>query len=164
MTAPDAQDAQKRKLLGFLGSIPLFSDLSDHYKGEILSISRKITLDEGGILCKEGEQSVIMFILISGRLSVKITNSATISTIVPYATIGELGVFTGEPRSASVHAVERSVLLAIKAADIHRLIDSYPKIGVLIMRKVIETLRNRIQEQNVRIREFQEYIMGMESK
>jgi len=145
-----------------LKRIPVFSDLSESNKKMILSISQKKILEAGEVLCNEGDDSTAMFILLVGKLSVKILNSATVATINPIGTIGEMGVFTGDTRSATVEAMEKSALLAIRSEDINTLIEKEPQIGLSIMRKVIKILAQRIQDHNIRIREFQNYILSQE--
>jgi len=155
---------QIRKLLVILSKIPIFEDLSIRYKRLILSISHRINLSKGGVLCNEGDVSDSMFILLVGKLSVSIKGSGTIATINPIGTIGEMGVFTDEKRSATVIAMTNCALLAIRAFDLKRLLESEPRFGTNIMRKVIKILAARIQEHNVRIREFQNYIISQEDK
>ncbi|MCE5248616.1 cyclic nucleotide-binding domain-containing protein [bacterium] len=155
---------QIRKLLEILSKIPIFEDLSIRYKRLILSISRRINMPQGGVLCKEGGDPDEMYILLIGKLAVSIKGSGTIATINPIGTIGEMGVFTDEKRSATVTAMTNCALLAIRSLDLNRLIETEPRFGTNIMRKVIKILAARIQEHNVRIREFQNYIMSQEEK
>ena len=161
-SSENEKNGQKNRMLMILERIPVFSDLSDSYKNMLLSISQKKTLDAGEVLCREGDESNAIFILLVGKLSVKITNSATVATINPIGTIGEMGVFTGETRSATVEAMEKSALLAIRADDINMLIQKEPLLGLIIMRKVIKILAQRIQDHNIRIREFQNYILSQD--
>ena len=162
MESSENENGQISKMLIVLKRIPVFSDLTENYKKMILSISQKKTLDAGEVLCKEGDDSNAMFILLVGKLSVKIVNSATVATINPIGTIGEMGVFTGETRSATVEAMGKSALLAIRSEDINALIEKEPQIGLSIMRKVIKILAQRIQDHNIRIREFQNYILNQD--
>ncbi|MBN1291016.1 MAG: cyclic nucleotide-binding domain-containing protein [Candidatus Latescibacteria bacterium] len=161
-SADEDKKEQKNKMIKIIERIPVFADLSPVQKNKLLSISMKKTLEEGEILCKEGENSDAIFILLVGKLSVKIVNSATVATINPIGTIGEMGVFTGETRSATVEAMEKSALLAIRSEDINNLIGKEPMIGLSIMRRVIKILAKRIQDHNIRIREFQNYILSQD--
>ena len=90
----------KARLVTFLQKIPLFEDLPPSTLRMVLSISTKVSLDKGAALCKKGDQSDAMFILLSGKLSVMGSGSEPIATIEPVSSIGEMGVFTGELRSA----------------------------------------------------------------
>ena len=153
---------QKIKLVQFIQKIPVFSNLSLYKAKIILSLCSKLVLNKGDILCKQGDESTSMFILLKGKLGVRIKNSAPIATIHPVSSIGEMGVFTGEPRTATVEAMEKSNLLYLKKVDIEKLIEKDTYFGISIMRKVIQILSERICEDNVKIREFQNYIIDQE--
>jgi len=150
---------QKIKLLRLIQRIPIFNDLPMSTAKVILSMSTKHVLNEGDVLCKEGNDSNSVFILLQGKLSVRIQNSANVATINPVCTIGEIGVFTGEKRSATVFAMEKSSLFSLPKKSLDTLIDRDPAFGVRIMRKVIQELSARIAEDNIKIREFQHYIL-----
>ncbi len=153
---------QKIRLLHFIQKIPVFSDLSIYKAKIILSLCTKKILKEGEILCRQGEDSKSMYILLSGKLGVMIKGSAPIATIHPVSSIGEMGVFTGEKRTATVQAMEQSSLLVLNKSDIDKLIDKDSLFGLDIMRKVIHILSERINEDNVKIREFQSYVISQE--
>lgn len=125
----------------------------------ILSMCTKHVLNENDVLCKQGNDSNSVFILLQGKLSVRIQNSANIATINPVSTIGEIGVFTGEKRSATVIAMEKSSLLSLPKKSLDTLIDRDPAFGVRIMRRIIQELSDRIAEDNIKIREFQHFII-----
>ena len=163
MTAGGSKD-QQPQLMGILGKIPIFADLNERYKRLILSVSKRINIKKGSVLCREGDVSDSMYILLFGKLSVSIKGSGTIATINPIGTIGEMGVFTDEKRSASVIAMTDCALMLIRADDINRLIEKETAFGNRIMRKVIRIMADRIQGHNARIREFQNYIMSLEKE
>jgi len=153
---------QKMKLVKYFQRIPVFSTLTIYQAKLILSLCSKIVLEEGNILCKQGENSDSMFILLQGKLAVKIKNSVTIATIYPVSSIGEMGVFTNESRTATVEAMEKSILFCLKKSDLNKLIEKDHQFAIKIMKKVIDVLSERITEDNVKIREFQNYIISQE--
>jgi CRP-like cAMP-binding protein len=152
------------KLRALIGRIPIFSGLPAGGCETILSLCTKIALDRGDILCTRGEPSDSMFLLLFGKLAVRIEDSAVIATIDPVTSIGEMGVFTGEPRSATVEAMERSALLRLASADIDHLTEAHPEIGIPVMRNVIRILAERVSADNMRILEFQYYLLGRDEK
>lgn len=161
-TSEHLKNEQKAKLLALIERIPIFSSLPIEGCGKILSLCSKVTLKEDDTLCRQGDQSDSMYILLFGKLAVRIENSAAIASIDPVTSIGEMGVFTGEPRSATVEAMERSALLRLSAEDMNRFIESSPELGVNIMRKVIRILAERVSADNTRISEFQNYLIERE--
>jgi len=153
---------QKVKLLQFIKKIPIFSNLTEYHAKLILTICSKVVVPEGAVLCKKGDISDSMFILLTGKLIVKIDDGTVVSTIIPVNSIGEMGVFTGEPRTANVVAVEKSNLLTVTKHDIDVLINKDARFGISIMRKVIDILANRISEDNIRLQQFKSYVMKKE--
>ena len=152
----------RARLVTFLQKIPLFSELPTSSLRMILTICSKVTLLKDDVLCKECEDSNAMYILLSGKLIVSVGDSPPIATIEPVSPIGEMGVFTGEPRSATVMAIQKSSLLCLKKSELNVLIRKDPEFGVKIMSNVIKILSERIAADNVRIREFQNYIISQE--
>ncbi|MCD6308983.1 MAG: cyclic nucleotide-binding domain-containing protein [Candidatus Latescibacteria bacterium] len=155
---------QRQRLLTFLHKIPLFSDLPTSTLRKVLSICAKVALADGQILCKKGDPSNAMYILLTGKLAVKIRDDTPVAMIEPVNSIGEMGVFTGEPRSATVQAVKTSALLILKSSEMNALIRRDTEFGVRIMSKVIRILSERISADNFRIQEFQKYIISQEEK
>ena len=156
------QNVQTRNLLEFIRKIPIFSDLSGIHLKKILTVCSKISLKKNGILCKKGNEAQSMFILLQGKLAIKVDDKSVVATIDPISSIGEMGVFTEEPRTATVEAMENSALLCLRKADIDKLINSDFSFGVTLMRKVIKVLSERIKEDNIKMRDFQSYIISQE--
>jgi CRP-like cAMP-binding protein len=154
---------QEHMLLQVIRKIRIFTDISPVHGRSILTRCSKRKLKQGEILCQQGEESVSLFILILGKLSISIKHSATIATIHPIDTIGELGVFTGHPRNATVEAMEPSVVLELKKEILDAMIEKSPAMGVKIMRNVLQCLSERISEDNLKLREFQNYIITQEN-
>ena len=154
---------QKIKLLQFIKKIPIFSNLNEYHAKLILTICTKVVAPAGAVLCKKGDEADSMFILLTGKLVVKIDDKTVVSTITDVSSIGEMGVFTGEPRTANVEAVEKTSLLMLRKIDMDKLINKDNQFGVAIMRKVIDILAERIADDNVRLQQFKAYIMKKEA-
>ena len=95
-------------------------------------------------------------------MSVKVGDTAPVATIEPINSIGEMGVFTGEPRTAYVQAMQKSALLMVSRKDMNNLIRRDTDFGVKIMSKVIRILAERIGSDNKRMQEMQNYIISQE--
>ena len=59
---------------------------------------------------------------------------------------GEMGVLDDEPRSATVHVIEDSVLLVLEKSKLRGLIATYPELSLGIMR----SLTRRLRQENLR--------------
>src|SRR3954452_13064440 len=61
--------------------------------------------------------------------------------------LGELSALGGEPRSATVRALEPLDALALAAADFDALLEQHPRIGLVVLRVVIAHLREADRQQ-----------------
>ena len=92
-----------------LARVPLFRGLDDATIDDILSCMQGRRYAAGELICRQGEPSDSLFLLRSGVAQAFVTSlrSSTVTTIArlrPGDLIGEVGVVTNLPRSASVIA------------------------------------------------------------
>lgn len=133
-------------LLKVIDKIPMFNGLGMENVRIVLQLCEFRSVESGQQLCKVGEQSNEMLILLSGRLEVFNDDHVQLATVEPAAPVGEMGLITGQPRSATVRAATRANLLAIKKAAFDRLMRSNGEIRMRIYRNVIETMVKRLQD------------------
>jgi CRP-like cAMP-binding protein len=65
----------------------------------------------------------------------------------PGDVLGEVAALGGEPRSATVRALEPVDALAVAAADFDALLEEHPRIALVVLRVVIERLREADRQQ-----------------
>lgn len=63
--------------------------------------------------------------------------------------VGEMGVLTEQPRSATVIAYEPTKALRISSADLSRLIEEDRDMGAKIYRNVTHILSDRLRDNNI---------------
>src|SRR5919108_307331 len=87
----------------------LFGSLSEQALATIEPLAQWIQLVRGEALFQQGDASDGLCVVVSGRLQVIRTNSDGVETVIaevkPGESIGEMGFFTREPRTADVVAV-----------------------------------------------------------
>jgi SulP family sulfate permease len=85
----------------------------------------RLSLNEGAKLISQGESPDDVFVLESGRLRVEmLTPEGTQvrqGTVLPGVMVGEIGLYTGVPRTADVVAETPSVILRLSRASIERM-------------------------------------------
>lgn len=149
---PDAlrllADAIRRRLRrNQLASIlpALFGVLDQAMLREIEASVGWVALPRGATLFEEGESGDRAFILVNGRLQASVRDAAgdetVVGEIVRGEIVGEMAVFTGEPRSALVRAVRDTELVSLDRATFERLITAYPQMLLALTRLVIRRLR-----------------------
>jgi NTE family protein len=127
-----------------LSAIPMFRDLDPATLRALQDELQWLTLPGGAPLFREGETSDFFYIVISGRLGVLIEGDADesgfISQIGTGETVGEMGMITGEPRTATVIAIRYTELLGFSKSAYDRLTARHPK----LMRRLLELLARRL--------------------
>lgn len=113
-----------------------------HY---LVSRSTRRTIDRGEILFLEGDRSDSVLVLISGHMNVLRYSSDggqfIMNTVVPGDTIGEVGVLSKSPRSATVQATEQSVVLKLAGSVIIDLLSERPALAIALLERMADMVR-----------------------
>ncbi|HVS16450.1 MAG TPA: cyclic nucleotide-binding domain-containing protein [Thermoanaerobaculia bacterium] len=133
------------ELIAFLDATELFGGLPAGDLRELASCLTQHSLDPGEALIHEGDPADALYLLRSGRLEVSLGGAAAkprrlIAHIDPGEVVGEAGLLSGEPRSASVRAEAASVVLRLGAPEFERLIATHPSVRRLLTRVVAQRL------------------------
>lgn len=107
----------------------------------------------GETLMREGDPADGVYFVISGRLRAHVTNEDEVRTIGEIGrgeTVGEMGVLTGEPRTATVVAVRDTVLAHATRAAFDELLLHHPRLPVHMARIIIERLKRTAMRPPVR--------------
>ena len=95
-----------------------------------------------------------MFILLPGRLSVVGPKGTQLGDILPGTSCGEMGVFTGLPRSATVIATQKSVGFSITKSDLQNALRQNLSMQVKVLQNVITLLSERLKNVNTNIEDY----------
>lgn len=110
-------------------------------------------LHTGDVLMTQGDPGDTAFLSLSGRLRVYVTGDDGVSRMVRELgrgeIIGELSLFTGAPRSATVVAVRKSLVARLDKAHFHALVARNPQVSIALTQKIIERLQTQHQRQPV---------------
>ena len=103
-----------------MNAIPIISGLSNDQFEALLSICEKQTIPTYTSIFREGDRPGEMYVLTEGILKVTL-KGREVNKISPISTVGEMGVFTGEPRSATITSVTKCTVLKIMKKDLFNL-------------------------------------------
>ena len=113
---------------------------------EFASVVRREQYPAGSVIFREGEPGSELYIVWSGRVAIVKEDPGGRPALLAYRgpgeVVGEMGVMSDRPRSASVVAVENCDLLAVHAADFRRLMASHPRIGQVLLEVLSDRLRS----------------------
>lgn len=105
---------------------------------------------KGAMLFSEGDPDPSMFIIVRGSVAILKQDGTSGSTLLarlgPGQTLGEMALLDGWPRSATCVAAEDLVLLVFKRAELDRLLEEKPKLGVKLLLKLARFLSQRLRQ------------------
>lgn len=128
-----------------VADIPLFSGLPP----EVLAgLERTISwrrFRAGDEIIDRQSESREVFFIISGKVRVVLYSVSgreiTLDDIGPGGHFGELAAIDGEPRSASVMAVEASLVASLSDEAFRRVVTETPSLALLVMRRLTAVVR-----------------------
>ena len=147
------------RFIKILEKIPVFNELSVDQLQKILNICSKRICKKDETLCMAGEEGHEMYILIEGELKIAFPDGKEISRIQPVGIVGEMGIFTEEPRSASVITHADCILLTITKNELMRLFQKDCFLAVRILMNVTKDLSQKLRKNNVIIDEMRQICM-----
>ena len=122
--------------------VPLFSRLSKQGLRDVVSIADEIDLPPGKQLMREGERAREFFVLLEG--SAEVTEKGRgINTLGRGDFLGEIGLVTQLPRTATATTTSPVRALVITDRDFVKLLRRSPEIGT----SVLEALGERLADQ-----------------
>jgi NTE family protein len=108
-----------------------------------------VALAGGAPLMTQGEPGDAMYLVISGRLRAYVRSGdddggeeRMVREMGRGQVIGEMSLYTDEPRSASVIAIRDSVLVRLGKAAFQELLATSVRISILLTRQIIHRLQN----------------------
>jgi CRP-like cAMP-binding protein len=134
---------------GIVQKIPLFAGLSLHQIQQVLKATNLEAHPAGHFLFHGGDKSTTLYILLSGKLIVK-DGAAEVGEIKPVDLVGEMGIVTDSPRSASIEVIEEATLLSISKMRFDILMKNDVVMAALIYRNMLDSLSRKLRTTNDR--------------
>ena len=143
--------ASSEDTIALLLRVPVFSTLSAEELAQVAEVVVPRRFEAGEVVFKEGDEGTTCYIVRSGQARAIRGNpdgrSITLAHFAPGDIFGEMAMFDGERRSATVETTEATEAIAILSADMHRLLREHPDISV----KLMSALGQRLRETNERL-------------
>ena len=117
---------------GILNATAFFNVVLDAEQLDALAAATKIVhFGKREIIVRQGDLGASMFALVEGKVSVSVNapgGGQTVATLEPGDVVGEMSLFTGERRSATVTALGRVTALEIDKAALEPILAASPKL------------------------------------
>lgn len=119
---------------------PVLANLPESATKNLLSTGRQYQMPADSVLVHEGEPSDAIFFLISGEVTI-LKGGREIDRQKPGGVLGEMGVLTNQPRTASVKCRTKVEVLRVEAADFLTVVDEHPQVLRGLVRDLVEKMR-----------------------
>jgi CRP/FNR family transcriptional regulator, cyclic AMP receptor protein len=133
--------------LRLVASIPLFASLEPADRGLVAGLLRVKRYAPRQTVVWEGQPGGALFLALSGFFKA-VTSASTdgkemlLSIMGPGEVFGELSVLDGQPRSASIVALQASELASIERESLLELLKTSPRLAVGLIEVLAQRLRN----------------------
>ena len=136
----EGMNQQQYKMMKVLQKVTIFKGCDVSEAEHLLRRCFLQTYEVGQEIYRADEASEEMLILLNGQLAVTSKAGEALGKIVAGTSTGEMGFFTGEPRSANVTASVQSTGLVLRKSVLQALLQEDYKIHVKVLRNVLALL------------------------
>ena len=128
-----------------LKTVPLFAGFLDEQLRLLATAVTRRNVPRGAIVIVEGDPTDSLYIVISGRLKVMMSDAegkeVILAMLGPGEYFGEMGLIDDSPRSATVMAVEPCELIALAKRDFKRCLVEHFDMATTVMLGLVRRLR-----------------------
>jgi len=132
-----------------LKQTPVFSGVYTEDLRVVATILEEIACFAGERVFEINEPSDRVYFIQSGKIGISLNSDPRVkqfvATMGPKECFGEMGMFDDQPRSATAHVIEDSMLLALDKTRMRGILVSYPELAIGMLR----TLSLRLREANL---------------
>ncbi|GAB4518944.1 MAG: Crp/Fnr family transcriptional regulator [Parvularculaceae bacterium] len=133
---------------------PFFGSLTEGDFDSLLSRARPAVYKARAQIFAQGAKSDSLFIILSGRIKIAAYSGSGAETVLTFMgagdILGEMGVFSGAPRSAAAIALEETRALQLSRLDVLGFLERNPSAAL----HVIATLSERLRQTNQLVEEI----------
>jgi small-conductance mechanosensitive channel/CRP-like cAMP-binding protein len=129
-------------------NVDIFSPLTDAERDFLASSLSSAVFGRGEEIIRQGEQGDSLFVIQRGRVEVLVTSGGqqeVVDTLGVGSVFGEMSLFTGAPRSATVRAVEDTEVVPVTVGAFRQIVEKNPAVLEAVT-GVISRRRSRLDE------------------
>src|SRR5258708_32981701 len=126
------REATQRRCARTIGWVPLLQPLPRDAREVLAARATLKTYGPGESIVRKGEASLELFLVERGTVVVELPRhgggAAELARLGPGQCFGEMGLLTGEPRSATVRAFTLCDLVVIDRESFHQVLAAHPEV------------------------------------
>jgi SulP family sulfate permease len=113
---------------------------------------KRMDVREGDVIAREGETASSMHFILEGRIGIVVDvgdgRTMRVRSLGRHTTIGEMGLITGRPRSATIVAEAESVLFELAAETYTRIKTEDPALSQALLGYIVAVMSERLSFAN----------------
>ncbi|MBT3604269.1 MAG: cyclic nucleotide-binding domain-containing protein [Candidatus Latescibacteria bacterium] len=152
---------QQQRLAQIIQKINVFNGLNISDIQQLLHVCKMRSFAVEEQVYKANDPSDEMLILLKGQLVVSSASGEPLGSVTAGQPIGEMGVFTGQNRSATVTAMTECGGVAIRKMDVEILMARNPNMYVKVLKNIVGILCDRLGKSNTQNEQHMKTIMRM---
>lgn len=144
-------DQKQFQLMQVIERIAVFKGLELAEVQQILGACQSVSYEPNQVVYRAGDSSTDMVILLKGQFVVTSGTGEMLGQISAGHSAGEMGLFSGRPRSANVMASVSSGGLVIDRQDLRQIFKVNPTLHLKVVENALALLCERLAQANVQI-------------
>ncbi len=137
----------------FLNDSPLFRNLDEMERAQILVIGQVQEYEAGGVIFREGDPGDGLYIVMAGTVRISKRSAGgeeALAVLEPNAFFGEMALIDVSPRAADAIACEPARLFYIPLSAFQAVIEAHHQIALKVLYSLCAVLAQRLRETNER--------------
>jgi hypothetical protein len=143
--------------LDALAKIPMFRYLAYNELLKVFAEMTQVPVPKGETIIEEGSEGDDMFVVVGGKVKVH-SGDTFIAALETGDHFGEMSLVDKAPRSASITAVEETVLLRLTRGDFFEMIRKEGDTAKKILWNFLQVLTQRLRQTNVELKDARESV------
>jgi small-conductance mechanosensitive channel/CRP-like cAMP-binding protein len=147
-----AADSDGGAIVERLAAVDIFAPLSVEETAMLANAATSHIFAPGETVIRAGDPGSSMFVVHNGRVSVQVSENGrarTVATLSEGAFFGEMALFTGEPRTANIVAIEETEVLEIGHAAMKQVFDTNPDLVESLSYIIAERRQGLVASENL---------------
>jgi SulP family sulfate permease len=113
---------------------------------------QRLEVEAGGVIVRAGDPADSMHFILDGRVGIMVPaeggRTTRVRSLGRYTTIGEMGLVSHAPRSATIQAEVASVLYVLTAEQFEAIMSSDPALGRKLLTYFVSVIAERLNFAN----------------
>ncbi len=147
-----------KQLEDLIRSVEIFEGLDTREINKVLQVASGRKFDKDAAIFHEGDQGDCFYLIIEGsvRIEKKLKTGETeeVATLKAGDYFGEMSLFDGEPRSATVISLESSKLLEVKNSQFIKIVMGDDAFARNVLWAFCSTFTKRLRDTNALLAEY----------